>query len=409
MSRPFLLTVLIAILVHRAEGADWPQWRGPQRTGISDEHGWLDAWPEGKPAKVAWRAQVGKGHSAVSVVGDRLYTMGWDGVRDAVWCLDASTGKPVWKQSYICKTIVQWSGPRATPTVHDGVVYTLGQHGQLHAWSAADGAKRWSVQLPEKYQPDADYGFAWSPLVEGELLILAAGKRGLALHRKDGSAAWGDDGQHGACASPVPFEHQGRRGVALITTEPDRESVSLVGIDPRTGDELWRHGPWKEKWGAACVDLLVDGGRVFITTSEQHKHSARFAIEGKTLREEWNSRQFMSYTGGCVLVGGHLYGVSQRGMLTCVDWQTGKQLWTQAGFGEHGSLIAADGKLMVQTGRSGELVIVEASPQAYGELRRMKVFDGDAATFTAPVLANGRIYCRSYAGEVVCVDLRTKR
>jgi outer membrane protein assembly factor BamB len=352
---------------------------------------------------VAWRANVGKGHAAVSVSGGRAYTVGWDGRQDTVSCLDAATGKPLWKQSYPSKTLQQWPGPRATPTVDGDRVYTLGQHGQLNAYDAATGERTWTVQLPASYQPDADYGFAWSPLVEGDLLILPAGKKGVAVHKKDGRYAWGNDGVHGACASPVRYDHGGRRGVALITTDAGRNSVSLVGVDPRTGDELWRGGPWQERWGAACVDLIVHDGRVFTTTAEQNLLCSRFSIQAGKLRADWSSRNLSSYTGACVLVNGHLFGVNKVGALKCLDWDTGKEKWGRRGFEGHGTLIAADGKLLVQTSHTGTLVIVEAVPDQYRELRRFKVFDGAPDTFTPPGLANGRIYCRSYAGEVVCL------
>lgn len=400
-----LLFALLLASLARAD--DWPQWRGPQRTGISAEKAWLAPDPPAaRRDPILWRTQIGKGHSAPAVVGDRLYILGWDGTNDTVFCLSTATGKVIWKQSYPCKTIVQFPGPRASPTVHNGAVYTLGQHGQLHAWAAADGKPMWKRQLPAHCMPDVDYGFAWSPLIAGDLLILPAGKSGLALRLADGTTAWGDDQRQGACASPVPYEHASQRGVALIVTEPDRNSVSLVGVDATTGRELFRHGPWKEKWGAACVDLLIDSGKVFVTTAEQHKRSARFTIDGNRLREDWTSSAFNSYTGTCVLIAGHVYGVSQRGILTCLDWGTGKKVWEQRDFGEHAALIAADGRLLIQTGKSGELVIAEASATVYRELRRLKVFDNDPKTFTPPVLAHGHIYCRSYAGEIACIDLR---
>jgi outer membrane protein assembly factor BamB len=385
--------------------ADWPQWRGPHRNGVSAETGWLAHWPDDAPPPVAWRADVGRGHSAVSVSQGRALTMGWDGERDSVFCFDAATGELLWRQSYPCRTILQWPGPRATPTVDGETVFTLGQWGQLHAWDAATGATRWSVTLPESYNPDVDYGFAWSPLVEGAYLILAAGERGLAIDTRDGSFAWGHDGRHGACASAVPYRFGDQRGVALITTDPGRESVRLVGVDPRDGTQLWRSEPWGEKWGAACVDLLVEDGKVFVTTAEQHLRCARFSIDGAALREDWSNRHLTGYTGGCVLLGGHVYAVNKLGVLTCLDWETGADRWRQRGFGQFGTLIAAAGKLIVQASDSGELVVVEATPEGYRELRRTKVFLTDEHTFTAPVLANGRIYCRSYAGEVVCLSL----
>jgi len=403
------LLILLSLTLHAA-AADWPQWRGPQRTGVTTEKLSLDAWPPGKEPRVAWRTDIGKGHPNVIVIGDRLYTMGWDGKQDTVLCLSAAGGEVIWKQSYPCDTIVQWPGPRATAVISNGVLFTLGQHGQLRAWDATTGQPKWKVDLSKNYEPDVDYGFAWSPLIEGDLLILPAGSRGLAVRTKDGSFAWGTDEKRGACASATPFEHNGKRGVAVITTSDDRNSSNLIGIDPKTGKELWRYGPWKEKWGAVCVDLIVNGGKVFVTSSEQFKQCARYSVVGNTLKQDWTHGKFSSYTGAIVLIDGHLYGVDTKrsGTLKCIDFSSGEEKWSQHSFGDHASLIAADGKLLIQSSESGELVIAEASPTAYKELRRAKVFKGNGKTFTAPVYANGRIYCRSYAGELVCVEVATR-
>jgi outer membrane protein assembly factor BamB len=293
--RPLLLLFALVRSLAFAEG--WPQWRGPYRNGISAEKGWLSAWPEGAEPRVVWRAQVGKGHSAISVREGLAYTMGWDGEKDTVTCFDAATGAPRWRQSYPCRDIVQWSGPRATPTVADGTVFTLGQHGQLRAWNARTGTPRWSVDLPASYQPDADYGFSWSPLVEGDLLILGTGAKGLALWKRDGSFAWGNDGRAGACASPVPFTLDGVRGVAVVAMDSSRDHVSVVGVEAATGRELWRFGPWKEKWGAACSDLLIHEGRAFLSTAEQHKLCAQFQFAPAPVRETWQNRKLSTYTG----------------------------------------------------------------------------------------------------------------
>lgn len=397
--------VLLLVLEFSAWSDDWPQWRGPRRDGISHETGWLAGWPQGGSPHVAWRQQVGRGHSAVSIRGDAAYAQGWDGAQDTVYCFDAASGAVRWKQSYACRDIVQWSGPRATPTVHEDQVFTLGQHGQLRAWEAATGALRWAVDLPETYQPDADYGFAWSPLVVGDLLILGTGSRGLAVRTRDGSAAWGHDGKAGACVSPVPFTIDDVQGVALVAMDPGRNHVSVVGVEAATGRELWRTEPWREKWGAACSDLVLHGGRVFLSTAEQYKHCAQFQFTGGPVRQVWSNRNLSTYTGNVVLRAGHLFGVDKTGILKCVSWETGEEQWAQRGFEEHGTLIAAEGRLILQSGKSGWLVVADASASGYRELRRAKVFAGSAATFTSPVLAGGRIYCRSYAGEVVCLVL----
>ncbi len=399
MTRVALLALLPLLIA-----ADWPQWRGPDRTGVSSEKGWLAAWPDGRAPAVAWTANVGRGHSAVSVSKGWAYTMGWDGDRDTVFCLDAATGAVVWKDSYAAPGILQWPGPRSTPTVSGDAVYTLSLDGRLRSYHASHGKLRWEVKLPKGYNPDVDYGFAWSPLPSGELLILPVGKGGAAVRQSDGAFAWGNDGGQGACTSPVPYTRGGKPGVAVVVTNPGRESVSLVGLDPKSGAEQWRLPSWPERWGAACVDLLVADDSVFVTTGEQHKQCAQFAIgaDGR-LTQQWANRSLVCYTGGPVLLDGHLYGVAQPGLLKCVDWKTGKEKWAERGFGEYGSLTAADGKLLVLGSSGGRLAVVAAKPDGYEELRFAKVFRGKGETFTPPVLANGHVYCRSYQGEVVCL------
>ncbi len=385
-----------------AGAEDWPEWRGPRRDGVSLEKDWLSGWPADRDPDVLWRTQVGRGHSAVSVSGDLAFTVGWDGRQDTVHCLDARTGRLRWKRSYPSETITQWPGPRATPTVHGGRVYALGQHGHLNAYDAADGTPVWSIQLPRSYMADPDYGFSWSPLVEGGHIIFCAGGGGLAIRSEDGGYAWGNDGRAGTCASAVRYERDGRREVALILNDGGR-NVFVAGIDPSGGKELWRSGPWPERWGAACVDPLVAGGHVFLTTAEQNARCARFSIEGGQAMEDWASSRLACYTGSCVLAGGCIFGVTKAGVLKCLDWQTGKELWARRGFDGHGALITADGLLIIQTSEQGKLVVARAGREGYEEIRRAAVFKDDPRTFTGPVLANGRLYCRSYAGEVVCL------
>ncbi|MCU0960662.1 MAG: PQQ-like beta-propeller repeat protein [Pirellulaceae bacterium] len=406
MKTPGVLVCLMCLWASAVLTAgDWPQWRGPQRNGISAEALSLDRWPVPDGPPVAWRAAVGKGHSALSIADGRAYTMGWDGAQDTLWCCDAADGRVLWRESYPSGDIKQWPGPRATPTVHNRRVYTLGLHGHLACFDARDGRLIWQVQLDASYNPDVDYGMAWSPLICDDLLVLGAGQRGLAIRVADGSFAWGNDGQHGACTSPVPYERSGQRGVVLVLANLDRDSASIVGVNPRSGDEYWRYATWPEKWGAICVDPVVVGNSIFVTSAETHLQGSRFSIRGNTLVEDWSNNKLSVYTGCCVYLDGFLYGVNKSGILRCLDWDRGEERWAQRGFGEHGSLMAADGKLLVQTYQTSELVLVEAAPDAYRELRRVKVFADDATSFTPPVLANGRIYCRSYDGEVVCLDL----
>lgn len=153
------------------------------------------------------------------------------------------------------------------------------------------------------------------------------------------------------------------------------------------------------------VDPVIHDGRLFVTSAQEYRQSAQFTITGDTLKQDWSTNRVAGYTGSAVLVDDHVYLVDAKGILKCVEWHTGLEKWVQRGFDERGTLIAADKLLLVQTGASDELAIVAAEPSGFRELRRTKVFGDVSETYTAPVLANGRIYCRSYAGEVVCLQL----
>jgi outer membrane protein assembly factor BamB len=403
-NRHCLASLLIGLAPGLLVAGDWPQWRGPLRNGISTETAWFAAWPSNQPPRVAWRAQVGKGHAAISISGGRAVTAGWNGQEETVFCFDARSGQPLWKQSYPSTPAFQWPGTRGTPTVDGHAVYTLSQQGSLRAWDTKDGRLRWTVELNKNYQPDKDYGFPWSPLVAGDHLVFCAGAKGLAVNKATGAFAWGNDGRNGTCASTVPFAQGGTRGVAVLVSAPDRNSVSVIGVDPATGRELWRSTPWREKWGAVCSDLIFESNRFFLTSAEQYPRCARFTIRGATATEDWSNAKLAIYTGGGVLLGSSLFGVSKAGLLKCLDWDTGEEKWSQRGFGEFGALIAADDKLLVQTSDSGELVVVAGAADGYREIRRVKVLAREPKTFTPPVLANGCIFCRSYAGEVVCLN-----
>ena len=137
------------------------------------------------------------------------------------------------------------------------------------------------------------------------------------------------------------------------------------------------------KMGAICVDPVVSGGQLFITSAETHLQGTRFSIRGRTLVEDWSNNKLSVYTGSCVYLDGFLT-VSTNGILRCLDWDQGEERWAQRGFGGHASLMAADGKLLVQTYRSGELVVVEAVPADYRELRRVKVFPDTARPSRRP-------------------------
>jgi outer membrane protein assembly factor BamB len=387
------LGLLAAMLAAPLEAADWPQWRGPRRDGISSETGWLLRWPATGPRRL-WTAQVGEGYSSVAVKDGRVYTMGNAGDRDTVYCLAAGTGRVLWKYSYPCPAGDQ-SGTRATPTVEGNRVYTLSREGQAFCLDASTGAKIWGRDVGrETGAAPPRWGFASSPLVYGNLVIYNVGTAGTALDKVTGRLKWKSGAGPAGYASPLAYAVGGQRGVAIFT------GSSLVGIDPATGRSLWQH-PWRTDYEVNAADPIFSGDAVFI--SSNYGRGGALIRLGQTGRPSlvWENRNMRNHFNSCVLLGGYLYG-NDENTLKCIDLRTGAERWRQRGMGK-GGLIAVDGHLLVLTER-GTLVLSRANPEQYSVLAFAPVLRGTC--WTHPVLANGFVYCRSHEGELICLDVR---
>ena len=395
--------------------ADWPQWRGPRRDGVSLETGWSANWPPAGP-KVLWKANVGEGFSGTAVVGERLYTMGFTrqkGVKptgmakdpglDHVWCLDAATGKVIWEHSYRCRKGYYY-GPFGTPTVAGGRVYTLGKYGHLFCLDASSGKVVWGQNVATALKAKVPYyGYACMPVVVGDLLILNVGHPGpsmAALDRHTGRLVWKSGRCEAGYSSPVAYEAAGGPAVTILTPR------AAVGLDAKTGRQLWSH-PWKTGPQSSATTPLVSGTRVFVSASENKQWCALLEIGGEAAKVVWENRNMMNYFNAPVLWKGCLYGihstdhVSKNSSLRCVEFDTGKVKWDTGGVGK-GGVTVAGGRLIVLC-EGGELRIAEASPDRYVELARAKVLDGKC--WTPAVLCRGRIYCRNHKGTVVCLDV----
>jgi len=379
--------------------ADWPQWRGPARNGISAEKGWSSSWASG-PHKV-WSARVGLGWSAMSVVGSRLYTAGWANGQDTIWCLDALSGKPIWKWSYPCDGGSRYGGdgyggPRAEPTVDGGNVYIMSIEGGVACLNAQTGKVVWGRNVARETGAGApQWGFAGSPLVEGNLLILNIGETGTALDKSTGKIVWKSGGT-GGYSSPAPYTMGRQRAVALFS------SKSVVAVNPANGAVLWRH-PWETNFDVNAADPIFAGTDVFIS-SNYGRGCALLRPSGNRAQVVWENRSMKNHFSTSVMVNGGIFG-NDDGRLKCLDLATGNERWSARGGLGKGGLIASDNKLILLTER-GELVVVQADPGRYSELARAKILDGTC--WTHPVLANGRIYARSHEGDLVCLDVRGK-
>ncbi len=394
-----VLTVLIAcaMLTSLCAAEDWPHWRGPDRTGISKETGWSPANP-----KVIWRAKVGVGFSSFSVANGRLYTMGNVNDQDIVYCFNAETGKPIWKHSYACARMPELyeGGPNATPTVDGEYVYTLSKAGHIACLTAADGRLFWSKKVKAKMPM---WGFSGSALIDGNTVIFNIGPNGLALDKMKGTPVWASGNTEAGYATPVPFLCNDRPALAMFS------KASLLAVAPETGKVLWEF-PWKTRYDVNAADpVLVSNDTVFISSGYDHG-CALVKFTDKSASKVWENKNMRNHFNSTVLWKGYLYGFDER-TLKCLDPKTGKEVWAQKDLGK-GSLILADGKLIVLS-EKGKLVIAPPSPDGFKPISELQVFEGKTKCWTAPVLANGRIYARKVVpkgreSEIACIDVKTK-
>ena len=380
---------------------DWPQFRGLQRDGVSSETGLLKSWPAEGP-RILWKAPAGEGYSHMAVSRERLFTLyGVDG-NDFAVAYDAATGRPAWITLLGPKFINEQggNGPRSTPTVDGDMVYTLTATGQLSALNAADGKRVWERDLIRELGTILPgYGFSTSPLVEGNLLLVdvggASGKSLAAFDKKTGATVWATQNEGAGYSAPIAITVGGVRQVIFFT------SRAVLSVSPRNGELFWRV-PWPPENGVnAAMPVFVAPDKLFVS-SEYSAGAALFKIkaaDGKASADEvWTTRKMKNPFSSSVLHNGYIYGFDNA-ILKAIDVATGEEAWKQSGFGG-GSLIVADGQLVVLSERC-KLSLVEATPAGYREKGSAQLLSGRC--FTAPTLANGRLYLRNQE-ELLALD-----
>jgi outer membrane protein assembly factor BamB len=372
--------------------ADWPQWRGPNRNGISAETGLLSSFPAGGPRKL-WSANVGSGFSTAAISKGRAFTLGNYQEQDFVSCLNALTGKIIWAYKYP-QGAGDYSGPRATPTINADKVYTFSREGLALCLDAGTGKVLWQKNIAQEIRSSAPrWGYAGSPLIVGNLVIYNVGTGGAALDKNTGRTVWTSGGEVSGYASPVAFTAGSKSGVAIFGKD------SLKAVEPGSGRILWQY-PWQTAYDVNAADPIFSGDSVFIS-SNYGKGGSVLRITGGKPTPVWENRSMKNHFNSCVLVGGTLYG-NDENTLRGIDFATGAERWSMRGM-DKGGLIAADGKLIALTGR-GELTLIRAVPSAFTEIGRAKILSGDC--WAHPVLANGLLYCRNHEGNLICLDMR---
>jgi outer membrane protein assembly factor BamB len=387
-----LLLLVIAGFAAPAAAGDWPQFRGPNRDGISKETGLARTWPEGGP-RVLWKAPTGDGYSGMAVAQGRLFTLLGRGGDEVLVALDAKTGKELWKAKVDGKYVSDMgNGPRSTPTVDGEMVYALSASAKLWAFDAKSGKKLWSRDLSSELGARTPtWGVSTSPLIEGNLLLLdvggSSGKSLAALDKKTGKTVWTSQSDRAGYSAPIAFTVGGVRHVVFFT------GTSVVAVSPADGKLLWRV-PWRTDWDVnAATPIFIAPDKLYISSGYE-TGAGLFRIKaagGKASAQEvWKSKGMKNQFSSSIVAGGVIYGFDNK-TLKAIDVASGQERWKERGLG-HGSLILADGHLIVLS-ETGTLVLAEASPAGYKPKATAPVLSGRC--WTMPTLANGVLYVRN--------------
>jgi len=416
-----------------ARGEDWPQWLGPQRDGVWRETGILEKFPANGPT-VLWRTPLDGGYSGPAVAAGRVYVTDYVSTGDKtpdpgtrnelvgkerVHCLDAKTGQMIWRHEYDCPYKISYpAGPRCTPTVAGGKVYTLGAEGNLFALDAATGKVVWSRELKKDYQTTSPvWGFTGHPLVDGQKLICLVGGAGsvvVAFDKDTGAELWKSLSakEAGYCA-PSIIEAGGKR--QLLMWHPQ----AINGLDPETGKVYWT-APLEPLYSMSIQSPRKLGDLLYAGGIGDQAVALKLASDKPAVSEVWRGEKTTGVYPTCsppFLEDGVIYGACQQGHFRAVDLATGKRLWetfaptTGKRFASSGSVFfVKNGDRFFMLGESGDLIIARLSRDKYDELARVHVIDptGDAfgrrVVWSHPAFANRAMYARNDK-EIICVSL----
>jgi len=400
-----VVTLVATFVAPLASAADWPQFRGSERSGVTAAS-LAPTWPETGPP-LLWKKAFGEGFSAISVTGQRLFTLAAFGAEEVALALDAGTGAELWRVPLGKKFVEEFGdGPRSTPTVDGERVYVVGSYGHLLALRVGNGEVIWEADLTERFgMPIPQRGFSPSPLIDGDLLILeigaGEGQSIVALDKVTGETRWTvGDGPTGY-SSPLAVTLAGVPQIVFLR----RAEPQILGVS-REGQVLWSH-PFPAS--AIAMPVHVPPNSLFFSAAHDEVGMLLTVSRGEDgtfqAAESWRHNRMRNHFSASVVLAGTLYGFDNA-TLRAVDAATGEIGWAFRGFGK-GSLIAAvgddgSGGLLYVLSDRGELILVEATPEEYRERGRVQALTGKS--WTAPSLADGRLFVRDH-DEIACFDV----
>jgi len=405
-------SLLVGLFVAaQVSAGDWPQFLGPTRNGVYGGSDLAQDWPGNGPPLV-WRRAVGHGFSGPVVANYKLILFDRVNDRETVECLDARDGRALWSFAYPTTYQDEFGfddGPRATPSIVEGRVYTFGAQGMLHCLDVTSGKKVWSVDIQNDFQaPNGFFGMACSPLIEGDAVLLniggAKGAGIVALDKTSGELLWKVSDDEASYSSPIAATLGSQRYALFFTRN------GLVAIDP-VGGALRLQYPWhsRNRMSVNAATPLIVGDTVFLSAC-YGTGAILLRLHDHGVERIWSGDDLLSnHYATSVEQDGFLYGIhgradpgfSPRPKLRCVDLKTRKVCWETDSVGA-ASIIRAGGRLLILT-EKGELVNAAASPVAFQPSSRAQVLPSEVRAF--PAVADGFFYARN-RDQLVCLDLR---
>lgn len=403
-NRTVLTALFVCLLgVSVCFGADWPQFRGPDRSGKATEGILMKSWPEGGP-KLLWSQEgLGKGFASVSVTNGMVYTTGVEDKTCYIYAFDVK-GKPVWKKSLGDGWTGSYPGSRTIPTIDGDRLYAMSGQGRIGCYNAATGKNIWSVDTVNEFgAKNIRWGIAESVLIDGKKVICTPGGSDatvVALDKMSGKTIWTSKGlsEKSAYCSPILVEEGSNRFVITMVEK------SIVCLDIETGKLIWQI-PHETKYDISAVSPIYHNGMLYVTNA-YGRGGVMYQLSNNATKWEkkWEDKTLECHHGGVILVDGNVYGSNSRGWV-CLDLATGKVNYTEKVVGK-GSAIYVDG-LFYLYGENGELALVKATASAFETISSFQITLGDDKHWAHPAISNGVLYMR-HGNTLMAFDIMAK-
>ena len=393
LSRSVLMGCVIMIAAGCALGKDWPQWRGPNRDGKVSGFTAPKKWP--KELTQRWKTTVGLGDATPALVGDKLYVFTRQGDEEVTLCLDTSTGNELWKDKYAAQAVTgpasRHPGPRSSPAVAEGKVVTLGVGGVLSCLDAATGKAVWRKDPFPKVVPR--FFTAMSPIIVDGMAIAHLGAKGngaiMAYDLDTGNERWKWAVEGPEYASPVLLTVEGTKQIVTLTEK------NIVGIGAADGKLLWQlpFAPQGRAYNAATP--IVEGQTVIYTGADRGTKAVKIEkqADGFTAKELWSNPDLAPQFNTPVLKDGLLFGLSNSGNLFCINAKTGQSAWTDTA--QHGrgfAAVVSAGSCLLALPNTSELIVFKPEGRKYSEIARYKV--SDTPTYAHPIISGNRVFVK---------------